>query len=184
MSYYFPFPSLSVNLPHFRRTYRCSAPETTPPGTSFHLCHSEECVKPPRGETYGDSFTVEGQGENTEGVVTFSTAGDQYPLEWASPEECVNPSKGECSGSEVGELIGTCMTKIDSQFQSPTSSSPSPLQPLAESDQTSSLATHSPLPPSEPVSLSLVAGECGVGWGECEGLGCCRGHAPTWGKWD
>ena len=43
----------------------------------------EECVKPPRGETYGDSFTVEGQGENTEGVVTFSTAGDQYPLEWA-----------------------------------------------------------------------------------------------------
>ena len=77
----------------------------------------EECVKPPRGETYGDSFTVEGQGENTEGVVTFSTAGDLYPLEWASPEECVNPSKGECSGSEVGgELIGTCMTKIDSQF--------------------------------------------------------------------
>jgi hypothetical protein len=77
----------------------------------------EECVKPPWGETYGDSFTVEGQGENTEGVVTFSTAGDQYPLEWDSPEECVNPSKGECSGSEVGgELIGTCMTKIDSQF--------------------------------------------------------------------
>jgi hypothetical protein len=40
MSYYFPFPSLSVNHPHFRRT-RCSAPETTPPGTSFHLCYWE-----------------------------------------------------------------------------------------------------------------------------------------------
>jgi hypothetical protein len=57
-----------------------------------------------------------GQGENTDGVVTFSTAGDQYSLEWGwtSPEECVNPSKGECSGSKVGgELIGTCMTQID-----------------------------------------------------------------------
>jgi hypothetical protein len=41
LSYYFPFSSLSVNLPHFRRTYRCSAPDTTPPGTSFHLCHWE-----------------------------------------------------------------------------------------------------------------------------------------------
>ncbi len=39
------------------------------------------------------------------------------PFGMGSPEECVNPSKGECSGSEVGgELIGTCMTKIDSQF--------------------------------------------------------------------
>jgi len=57
-----------------------------------------------------------GQGENTEGVVTLSTVGNQYSLEWGwtSPEECVNPSKGECSGSEVGgELIGTCMAQID-----------------------------------------------------------------------
>ena len=31
--------------------------------------------------------------------------------------------------------------------------------------------------------LGLVAVECGVRWGECEGFGCCRGHVPTWGKW-
>ena len=77
----------------------------------------EECVNPPRGKTYGDSFTGEEQGENTVGVVTLSTTRDQFPLEWGwtSPEECVNPSKGECSGSEVGgELIGTCMTQIES----------------------------------------------------------------------
>jgi hypothetical protein len=29
--------------------------------------------------------------------------------------------------------------------------------------------------------LGLVAVECGIGWEECEGLGCCRGHVPTWG---
>ena len=34
MSYYFPFPSLSVNLPHFRRA-RCSAPESYASGYFF-----------------------------------------------------------------------------------------------------------------------------------------------------
>lgn len=43
--------------------------------------YPEECVNPLRGETYGDSFTGVGQGENMEGVVTLSTAGDQDPLE-------------------------------------------------------------------------------------------------------
>ena len=78
----------------------------------------EECVSPLRGEKYGDRFTGEAQGDKTVGVVTLAAVGDQEPLErgWTSPEECFSQSKGECSGSEVGELMGTCMTKIDSQF--------------------------------------------------------------------
>ena len=54
-----------------------------------------------RAKTYGNSFTLVGQRENMEGVVTLTAAGDQEPLGrgWTSPEESVSPLRGETYGT-------------------------------------------------------------------------------------
>ena len=62
-----------------------------------------------RAKTYGNSFSLVGQRENMEGVVTLTAAGDQEPLGrgWTSPEESVSPLRGETDGdSFTGEAQG------------------------------------------------------------------------------